>query len=80
MKNRKNDVLYVGVDVSEDTLDVYRPDTGERGKIKGHAQQLRWTQRNSASNTKTIGDRTAADGEFALSTTVKASKDETSHE
>ena len=49
-------------------------------KIKGHAQQLRWSQRNSESNAKTIGDRTAADGEFVFSTTAKASKDEVSHE
>ena len=49
-------------------------------KIKGHAQQLRWSQRKSASNAKTIGARTAADGEFVFSTTVNASKDETSHE
>ena len=50
------------------------------GKIKGHAQQLGWSQRNSASNAKTIGARTASDGEFVFSTTVKASKDEASHD
>jgi predicted DNA-binding transcriptional regulator AlpA len=49
-------------------------------KQKGHAQQLRWTQWNSESNAKTIGDRTSADGEFVFSTTAKASKDETSHD
>jgi hypothetical protein len=48
--------------------------------IKGHAQQLGWSQRNSESNAKTIGARTAADVEFVFSTTVKASKDETSHD
>ena len=47
---------------------------------KGHAQRLRWTQRNSESNAKTIGSRTASDGEFVFSTTVKASKDEASHD
>jgi hypothetical protein len=49
-------------------------------KIKGHAQQLRWSQRNSESNAKTIGDRMAADGECVFSTTAKASKDEASHD
>jgi hypothetical protein len=52
-------------------------------EIKGHAQQWRWTQRNSESDAKTIGDRMAADGEFVFSTTAKASKaskDETSHD
>ena len=34
MKNRKNDVLYVGVDVSKDTLDVYRPDTSESIRVE----------------------------------------------
>ena len=38
---------------------------------KGHAQRLRWTQRNSESNAKTIGSRTASDGEFVFSTTGK---------
>jgi hypothetical protein len=49
-------------------------------KIKGHAQQLRWFQRNSVSNAKTIGARAASDGEFVFSTTAKASKDGASHE
>jgi hypothetical protein len=49
-------------------------------KMKGHAQQLGWSQRNSESNAKTLGDRTASDGEFVFSTTVKASKDEASHD
>jgi hypothetical protein len=49
-------------------------------KVKGHAQQLGWSQRNSESNAKTIGARTASDGEFVFSTTVKASKDEASHD
>jgi hypothetical protein len=48
--------------------------------MKGHAQQLGWSQRNSESNAKTLGDRTASDGEFVFSTTVKASKDEASHD
>ena len=52
----------------------------QRKKIKGHAQQLGWSQRNSASNAKTLGARTASDGEFVFSTTVKASKDEASHD
>ena len=52
----------------------------EKIKVKGHAQQLGWSQRNSESNAKTIGDRTASDGEFVFSTTVKASKDEASHD
>ncbi|MFN7889232.1 MAG: hypothetical protein ACK5OC_02975, partial [Pirellula sp.] len=55
-------------------------DDTKRKKIKAHAQQLRWTQRNSVSNAKTIGSRNASDGEFVISTTVKASKDGTSHE
>ena len=38
---------------------------------EGHAQRLRWTQRNSESNAKTIGSRTASDGEFVFSTTGK---------
>jgi Arc/MetJ family transcription regulator len=49
-------------------------------KTKGHAQQLGWSQRNSESNAKTIGARTASDGEFVFSTTAKASKDEASHD
>ncbi len=52
----------------------------EKEEEKGHAQRLSKSQRNSASNAKTIGARTAADGEFVLSTTVKASKDGASHE
>ena len=34
MKTQKNDRLYVGIDVSKDTLDVYRPDTGESIRIE----------------------------------------------
>jgi hypothetical protein len=49
-------------------------------KIKGHAQQLRWSQRKSESNAKTIGARTASDGEFVFSATAKASKDEASND
>jgi hypothetical protein len=51
-----------------------------RKKTKGHAQQLGWSQRNSESNAKTIGARTASDGEFVFSTTAKVSKDEASHD
>lgn len=40
----------------------------------GHAQGLSWSQRNSESTAKTIGDRMAADGEIGVSTTVKHQK------
>ena len=29
MKTKEKEVVFVGVDVSKDTLDVYRSDTGE---------------------------------------------------
>jgi hypothetical protein len=38
------------------------------------------TEFNSESNAKSIGARTASDGEFVFSTTAKASKDEASHD
>ncbi len=34
MKTKEKEVVFVGVDVSKDTLDVYRPDTGENIKIQ----------------------------------------------
>ena len=34
MKTKEKEVLFVGIDVSKDTLDVYRPDTGENMKIQ----------------------------------------------
>ena len=34
MKTKEKEVVYVGVDVSKDTLDVYRSDTGEHVKIE----------------------------------------------
>lgn len=34
MKSKEKEVVFVGVDVSKDTLDVYRPDTGEHIKIE----------------------------------------------
>lgn len=43
-------------------------------KTKGHTQRLRWPERNSASNAKTLGSRTAGDGEFVFLTTAKAPK------
>ena len=34
MKTKEKEVVYVGVDVSKDTLDVYRPDTDVHFKIE----------------------------------------------
>ena len=34
MNTKEKEVVFVGVDVSKDTLDVYRPDTGENIKIQ----------------------------------------------
>ena len=34
MNTEEKEVVFVGVDVSKDTLDVYRPDTGEHIKIE----------------------------------------------
>ena len=34
MKTKEKEVVFVGVDVSKDTLDVYRSDTGEHVKIE----------------------------------------------
>ena len=34
MKTKEKEAVYVGVDVSKDTLDVYRSDTGEHVKIE----------------------------------------------
>ena len=34
MKTNEKEVVFVGVDVSKDSLDVYRPDTGENIKIQ----------------------------------------------
>ena len=48
--------------------------------VKGHAQRLSKSQRNSASNAKTLDSRTSADGELVFSTTVKAPNDGASHE
>jgi len=50
------------------------------GTVKGHTQRLRWPDRNSAPNAEAIGSRSAADGEFVFLTTVRASKNEASHD
>ena len=34
MKTNEKEVVFVGVDVSKDTLDIYRPDTGENIKLQ----------------------------------------------
>ena len=34
INTKEKEVVFVGVDVSKDTLDVYRPDTGENIKLQ----------------------------------------------
>ena len=62
MKTNEKEVVFVGVDVSKDTLDVYRPDTGENIKIQntevdinGLCKALSIAGADQCSETKVLG-------------------------